>query len=60
MRGGTAKQGQSPSQWPAGAKATPDEVGQGRQVQGELLDWASELVNRSLKAVLSVTRKRKT
>jgi len=47
VRGSTAKQEQSPLQWPAGAKVTPGEVGGARYVKGELLNWAWELVNRS-------------
>jgi len=60
MRGGTAKQGQSLSQWPAGAKVTPDEVGGRPACKGELLNRAWEFVNRSLKAPVYVSFDRKT
>jgi hypothetical protein len=33
-------------EWPAVAEVTPDDVGAGRYVEGELLEWAWELVNR--------------
>jgi len=42
-------------EWPDGAEVTPDDVGEGRYVEDELLDWAWELVNRNPTAPVYVS-----
>jgi len=42
-------------EWPSEVAVTPDQIGEGRYVEGALLNWAWELVNRNPTAPVYVT-----
>jgi len=48
-------EGAEAPEWPAEVAVTPDQIGEGRYVEGQLLDWAWELVNRNPTAPVYVT-----
>jgi hypothetical protein len=49
-----SEQAEAP-QWPADVEVTPDQIGEGRFVEGQLLDWAWDMVNRNPTSPVYVT-----